>query len=189
MKTNRASKFLTLSGALSFVVIVSYLQFVQIGYSPVNQLMSELALGEKGQLMLAAFAMFALAAIGAIGVLASFKASKLISLFLLTAAFCLLGAGVFKLGTDTTLHVALVAVAFILLGLVMYLVPRYVENFRNNQGRLVSWGLCAGTALAVALGNTALPIGIGQRVAAGCILLWLCWLAISPQKMGEKSGA
>jgi len=35
------------------------------------------------------------------------------------------GAGIFKLGAATTLHVVLIALAFIQLGLVMYLVPSY----------------------------------------------------------------
>jgi hypothetical protein len=189
MNSGRVSSFITLFSSAGFVGIVLYLQSVQSGYNPVHQLMSELALGEQGQFMLGAFIMFAIAVTGAIGVISIFNASNFIKFLLGGASASFVGAGIFKLGETTTLHVALVGLAFVLLGLVMYLVPRYVEAFSSVQGRLVSWGLAVGTALAVALGNNVLPIGIGQRMAAACILLWLCWLAIFALRHKEVHGA
>jgi len=189
MKSGRVSSIVTLLGAAGFVGIVAFLHSIQTGYSSVHQLMSELALGEQGQFMLLAFIMFAASVAGAVGVLAAFQANTLIRVLLGTASLSLVGSGIFKLGAATTLHVVLVGLAFVLLGLVMYLVPRYVTGFQHVQGRVVSWGLGAGTALAVALGNNVLPIGIGQRLAAGCILLWLCWLAIFATKQKGVHGA
>lgn len=189
MNSGRVSSFITLLSAAGFVGIVLYLQKIQSGYSPIHQLMSELALGEQGQLMLVAFIMFAVAVMGAIGVVTMFKASRFITVLLGGAAASLVGAGMFKLGAATTLHVALVGLAFVLLGLVMYLMPRYVAAFRSVQSRLVCWGLAVGTVLSVALGNNVLPIGVGQRLAAACILLWLCWLGIFALRQKEVHGA
>ena len=178
MNSRNTCSFITLFGAAGFVGTVVYLQAVQVSYNPVQQLMSELALGEQGQLMLVAFIMFALAVSGSIGIMARFKANKLMSVLLAVASASLLGAGIFELGAATTLHVSLVAVAFVLLGLVMYLVPRHVVPFQNIQGKLANWFFGIGTGLSVLLGNNVLPVGVGQRLAAACILLWLCWLAI-----------
>ena len=189
MKSGRVSGVITLLGSASFISIVLYLQNGQRGYNPVHQLMSELALGEQGQLMLAAFIALAIAVAGGMHIVAISGAGRLITALLGGAAGSLVGAGVFKLGAATTLHVALVALAFVLLGLAMYLVPKYVVAFKSVKSHLVCWGLAAGTALAVALGNNVLPIGVGQRLAAACILLWLCWLAIFALRQKEAHGA
>lgn len=178
MTSSRINSLITLLGSAGFVGIVVYLQNVQGGYNPIHQLMSELALGEQGHLMLGAFVMFAMAVLGAIGIILRFGGGKSTAFILGLASASLAGAGIFKLGATTTLHVALVGLAFVLLGLVMYLVPRYVAAFGSVHARVVSWGLAGCTTLAVALGNSVIPIGIGQRMAAACILLWLCWLAI-----------
>jgi len=167
-----------LFGSSGFIGIVAYLHIVQGDYDPVHQLMSELALGEQGNLMLAAFTLLALAASGAIGILATFNNNKLIFVLLSAASASLLGAGVFTLVSATTLHITLVGLAFVLLGLVMYLVPRYISAFQNVEGKLVSWDLGLSMAVAVSLGHNFIPIGVGQRLAAACLLMWLCWLTI-----------
>jgi hypothetical protein len=168
---NRA---IILAGVISFVVIVSYLHFAQIGYSPLYQLMSELALGRHGDLMLWAFLAFALSVASAINLLAH----PVIKLLLGLASLSLAGAGIFTLEVATTLHVALVAFAFVLLVLSMYLTPRLITAFQTRQSIIICWGLGASTALFVSLGQGILPIGLAQRLATACIMLWLSWLAI-----------
>ena len=178
MNLGKTNSIIILLSATSFSSIILYLQKIQTNYNPTHQLMSELALGRQGQLMLVAFTMLAIAVAGAAGIVIIFKASKLIVILLGSVSASLIGAGIFKLGTATILHVVLVGLAFVLLGIAMYLIPRYVTAFNNIQSRLISWGLAVSMALAIALSNNILPIGIGQRLAVACILFWLCWLAI-----------
>ncbi len=172
------SRILAFGGSTGFVGIVTYLHFTQKGYSPAEQLMSELALGEQGFLMLHAFLLLASSVAGCVGLLASCRAPGAILAALGAASLSLAGAGVFKLGSATVLHITLVALAFVLLVLVMYLAPRHVEALKNAHGKAACWGLGTGTALMVALGHAAMPMGIAQRLAACCILLWMCWLAL-----------
>jgi hypothetical protein len=167
------NKKITLVGVISFVAIVSYLHVIQVGYSPLYQLMSELALGRQGDLMLWAFLSFALSVASAINLLPH----PVIKLLLGLAAVSLASAGIFKLGDATTLHVALVALAFVLLVLSMYLTPRLITAFQTRQAIIICWGLGASTALFVGLGQGILPIGLAQRLATACIMFWLSWLA------------
>ncbi len=168
------SRIIVLLGVLGFVVLVCYLHLVQTDYNPLYQLMSELALGKQGTLMLWAFMFFALSVAAVIKLLPHI----VIKLLLALAAFSLAGAGIFKLGEATTLHVFLVAVAFVLLVLCMYLAPRLIIAFQTPTAMTICWGLGAATALFVALGQGVLAIGLAQRLATACILLWLSWLAI-----------
>lgn len=89
------------------------------------------------------------------------------------AAFCFVGAGVFPLGATTDVHIPLVAFAFIASGLAMYLLPTNVPVFSTRFYRLTSWGLLAALALSVVLGQSVVPMGIGQRLAAGSLLAWI----------------
>ena len=178
MKNNYIDSLITLAGVIGFVVIVTYLHFAQAGYDPVHQFMSELALGRHGFLMLWAFMSFALAVAGSIIILAAYGVHPVIKMLLGMASLSLAGAGIFKLGADTTLHISLVALAFFLVVLSMYLIPRTTAAFQKPLIATFCWGLGAGTALCVGLGQGPLPIGIAQRLAAACILLWLVWLAV-----------
>jgi hypothetical membrane protein len=182
----KASNIITLAGVAGFTGIVGYLHFVQKNYSPVNQLMSELALGEQGFLMLFAFLSLALSILCAALILREHKAHKIIFLLTCLAALAMAGAGVFKLNAYTNLHVGLVAIAFVLLGLVMYLVPRYVSGMQTNMHKLVCWGLGFGTAMSAGLGGNILPIGLGQRGAACFIILWLSWLAFNKKSAASN---
>lgn len=189
MKSHRANSIITLAGAVGFIAIVIYLHFAQTGYSLVHQLMSELAMGRHGSFMLWAFISFALSVAGAIGILTSYKTHLVITLLLSLASMSLVGAGIFTLGTAATLHIGLVALAFILLVLSMYLIPRLVTAFQAPRAIAVCWGLGAGTALFVGLGQGPLPMGLAQRLAAACILLWLSWLAIFNLRQKNGRGA
>ncbi len=86
-----------------------------------------------------------------------------------------LGAGVFPLGPASEWHIALIAIAFVAVVLAMYLLPSTIPMQFGGHARLVSWCLAAGTALSVLLGHSLLPIGVGQRLAAACVVTWLCF--------------
>ncbi len=182
MKPHAVASFITLAGVGGFVGIVIWLQLVQPKYSVANQFMSELALGEQGGLMLYAFLSIAVAVAGCAGLLAGRGASAAIVALLATAAVLLAGAGIFSLGVALTLHVVLVTLAFALLVLAMVLTPLLVQALQTLHAKAACWGLGLGTALAVGLGNSILPVGIAQRLAAGCILGWMCWLALYVSK-------
>ena len=171
--------WIVIGGAIGFILIVIYLHIVQQGYDPVHQLMSELALGRHGFFMLLAFLSFALSVFTAQIGLHQRKSPIIIRLFLIIAAISLLGAGVFRLGSATELHIAMVAIAFVLIVLVMYLLPRNVSAFNTPTHTLISWTLGACATTCVALGQNLAPVGIGQRGAALCILMWLVWIGYS----------
>lgn len=178
MKQKYTNSLITVTGVAGFIAIVIYLHFAQAGYDPVHQFMSELALGRHGSYMFWAFMSFALSVAGAINIVASYKAHAAIKLLMGIASVSLAGAGVFTLGDATTLHVALIALAFFVLVLSMYLIPRLIPAFQTPLTKVACWGIGAGTALFVGLGQGPLPIGVAQRLAAACLLLWLAWLAV-----------
>ncbi|CAG1772222.1 hypothetical protein BAC3_02422 [uncultured bacterium] len=170
------NKIFTLTGISSFISIVIYLNIIQTAYNPLYQLMSELALGEQGFLMLVAFLSFALAVISVSHTLNH----SILKTLLWLAALALAAAGIFKLGEATVLHVALVAIAFVLIVLSMYLTPRLTST--TTRQTFICWGLGFSTALFVALGQGILPIGLAQRLATLSIFIWLAWLAITHQR-------
>lgn len=180
MKTQQRNSLITFSGIAGFLISVVFLHIKQIptGYDPATQLMSELALGKQGFVMLFAFLSLALASAGAECILRFNKAPLIMSVLLALAALSFAGAGYFKLGQATEIHISLVGFAFILLGLSMYLTPRLVHGFHSLKAYTICWGLCVGTALSVVLGQGILPMGIAQRLAAACILVWFFWLAL-----------
>lgn len=173
------SGWMVITGALGFILIVIFLQIMQPNNNPMEQQMSELALGRFGSFMLLAFASFA-ASIFALQIgLRQYQAPAILRLLLIIAACCLLGAGFFRLDTATDIHIALVSIAFILIVLVMYLLPREVPAFQTFVRKIISWSLGVGTAAFVALSQNIVPMGIGQRGAALCILIWLVFVGKS----------
>ena len=188
-ENNKNTGWVVIGGAIGFILIVICLHIVQPDYDPVNQLMSELALGRHGSFMVFAFSSFALSVFAAQVGLHQHKSPTIMRLFLVIAAISLLGAGVFRLGSATELHIALVAIAFVLIVLVMYLLPRNVSAFNTPTHTLISWTLAACTATCVALGQNVLPVGIGQRGAALCILMWLAWVGYSLTRIGGLKDA
>lgn len=162
-----------LGGVMAFVITVVTLHFLQPGYDPLNQLMSELALGPHGWAMFAAFGGLAAAvfgiqmAIGAAGAPRGFRA------LLVVASLFFLAAGVFPLGPTSEIHIAAIASAFVLTVLAMYLFPTLAGNATGAAPRLVSWPLAAGVAISAGLSNIVLPMGVGQRLAAAFLLVWL----------------
>jgi len=167
---------LGIAGAIGFVAVVSILHVLQPGYDPAHQLMSELALGAHGWAMLVAFLLLATSMLSlAFGIWQIQRAPWLL-LSLVVGALGFLGAGVFSLGRASELHIWLIATAFVAAVLAMYLLPRMVPVHFGGRARAVSWCLAAGTALSVFLGHSLVPMGVGQRLAAVCVVAWLCFV-------------
>lgn len=158
---------LSIVGTALFLIVVIPLHFVQQGYNPRFQLLSELALGRYGWMMLFAFIGLAFSAMGA-GIIA-YHTAKFPSVIWGFAALCFLGAGIFPLGKSDFLHITLIASAFVLSVLGMYVFAR--QSGKGVSGKL-SYLLAVGMTLSIFLGNSILDMGIAQRLAALCLLSW-----------------
>lgn len=140
--------------------------------------MSELALGAHGWAMLPAFFLIAASTFSiAIGI-GCLQRARWLQGVLILAGLGFLGAGVFPLGQASEWHIALIAIAFVAVVLAMYLIPSVVPTQFDGRVKVVSWCLAGGTALSVLLGHSLLPIGVGQRLAAACVVAWLCFAGI-----------
>jgi hypothetical protein len=163
-------------GVLMFLVTVVTLHLLQLAHDPAHQLMSELALGPHGWAMVLAFAGLALAVFGVQAAIAGLGASRGLRLLLIVAALSFLAAGIFPLGETSEIHITAIATAFVLSVLAMYLFPSAAGRAASAAPRTLSWCLAAGVAVSVALGHSVLPMGIGQRIAALCLVVWLAIL-------------
>lgn len=163
----------SLVGAATFFVTVVILHLFQPGYEPTNQLISELALGRFGWAMFVAFAGLALAAFGIQAAIGTLGGSRSLRYLLVAAALFFLAAGIFPLGDTSEIHITAIAIAFVLSVLAMYLFPSSAGRASFAAPRAVSWSLAAGVAVSVLLGQSMLPMGIGQRLAATFLLVWL----------------
>ncbi len=163
----------TMLGVAIFIIVVLTLQQIQPGYDPRYQLMSELALGQHGWMMFFAFFGFAIALLGVQLAIADFIASHGYRILLGAAALFFLVAGIFPLGETSFIHISAIAIAFVLSVLAMYLFPTAASRAAAAAPRSISWSLAAGVAVSVALGAHVIPMGIAQRLAAACLLLWL----------------
>ncbi len=143
MNITLTNSIITALGVTVFLAIVITLHVIQIqiGYSPTDQLMSELALGKYGFAMFFAFISLAVACLGSERILHSARSSIVISMLLWGASLSFFGAGYFKLGSHTEIHIGLVSLAFILLGLTMYLTPRLISGFNSLSSYCICWGL------------------------------------------------
>ena len=163
----------TMIGVAMFVIVVLILHLIQPGYEPRLQLVSELALGQYGWSMFVAFLGLATAVLGVQAAIATFGGSHGYRVLLGVAALLFLTAGIFPLGATSLIHIGSIATAFVLSVLAMYLFPTSAGRASVAAPRAVSWTLAAGVAVSVALGESAIPMGIAQRLAAACLLLWL----------------
>lgn len=163
----------TLIGVAMFIVVVLVLHLIQFEYEPRHQLMSELALGRHGWAMFAAFLGLSTAVFGVQAAIAPFGGSHGYRVMLGVAALLFLTAGIFPLGATSLIHISAIAIAFVLCVLAMYLFPTSAGRASIAARRPVSWSLAAGVAVSVALGDSVVPMGIAQRLAAACLLLWL----------------
>jgi hypothetical membrane protein len=162
-----------LAGVAMFLLTVVSLHVIQTEYQPAHQLMSELALGRYGWTMIFAFSGLAISTFGVQAAAGAHGASRWLRMILVAAAALFLAAGVFPLGDTSELHIAAIATAFVLAVLAMYLYPSIAGRASKAAPRAVSWTLAAGVAVSVALGHSVLPMGVGQRLAAACLLVWL----------------
>jgi hypothetical protein len=165
-----------LVGVTSFIATVALLHFLQPAYEPTHQLMSELALGPFGWAMIIAFTGLALAVFGVQAAIATAGASLWLRLLLAASAVSFLTAGIFPLGETSEIHIAAIATAFVLSVLAMYLFPSSANHAAAAAPRPISWSLAGGVAASVLLGQSVLPMGIGQRLAALCLISWLAIL-------------
>lgn len=160
---------LSIIGAALFLAVVIPLHFIQLDYNPRFQLLSELALGASGWVMLFAFFGLAMSAMG-IGIISSsLHTSNFPSFIWGFAALCFLGSGIFPLGKSDFLHIALIASAFVLSVLGIYV---FARQSSERVSKKLSYRLAVGIVFSVFLGNTVLDIGIAQRLAALCLLSW-----------------
>jgi len=160
-------------GVATFVIVVLILHLLQPDYEPRHQLMSELALGRYGWAMLVAFLGLAAAVLGLQAAIANFGGSPGYRILLGAAALLFLAAGVFPLGATSLIHISAIAGAFVLSVLAMYLFPKNAGRASAAGPRAVSWPLAAGVAVGVVAGQSVVPMGVGQRLAAACLLTWL----------------
>ena len=174
-KTSAIAGWVVITGTVGFIFIVALLHFVQPGYDPLQQQISELALGQYGFLMLPAFFSYAAAAFAYGCALLQLQAPFPVSGLLFSSACCLLGGGLFRLDNAANTHIALVSIAFILLVLAMVLLPMKVCPFRGPLQKAFCWSLSVGTAAFIAAGQNLMPLGLGQRGAVLCISAWLIW--------------
>lgn len=170
--TVRSEAGVAILGAAIFVAVVVPLHFLQPGYEPANQLMSELALGPYGWAMVLAFAGLAMAMLGVQAAVSALGASRLLRALLYGAAVFFAVSGIFPLGRTSDVHIAAIAAAFMLSVMAMVFYPRNAGRAAAAAPRAVSWPLAAGVAASVALGQF-MPMGIAQRLAAACLLAWL----------------
>jgi len=159
-------------GVLLFLAAVVPLHFLQPGYEPSSQLMSELALGRYGGAMIIAFGGLALSVFGIQLSAAALGAKVALRSVLIGASVLFLLSGVFPLGSTSEIHIAAIACAFVLSAVAMYLFPAMAGRASRLAPRSVSWTLAGAMAASVAAGQS-LPMGIAQRGAALFLLLWL----------------
>lgn len=174
---NRVYSLVTGIGVTVFLVIVVLLHFVQRGYDPLVQFMSELALGKFGALLVTAFIGLSAAAAATAANIRVHGAPQAPAALLSLAAACFLGAGLVTLATSAPIHILFVASAFILCGLTMYLLPLTVAAFAAAPYRLASWGSCVAMAAPTGLGGSVLLPGVAQRLSAAGLLVWLLLVA------------
>lgn len=161
-----------IAGVALFLIVVVALHVVRRDYDPLQQMMSELALGQHGGFMLVAFLGFGSAFAGLAAGLRGARQPVFTILLAAATALAFSAAGIYRLDNAVEAHVALVAIAFVLAGLLMYLLPSSLPGL----ARSISWMLAAATALAVVSGHLFAPMGLAQRLAAACILIWLVWV-------------
>ncbi len=164
---------ITMAGVAMFVMVVLVLHLLQPGYDPRTQLMSELALGYHGWAMLLAFLGIASSIFGVQMAISIYGGSRGYRFLLDAAALFFLAAGIFPLGASALIHIGAIAIAFVLAVLGMYLFPAYAGRASRAAPRAVSWPLAVGVAASIALSQLGLPMGISQRLAAACLLVWL----------------
>ncbi len=175
---------MTVVGVVMFLVMVISLHVLQPDYDPRYQLMSELALGEYGWAMLPAFLGLAIAPLG-IQISITGHAPVGYRVLLIAASLCFLAAGLFPLGETSMIHISSIAMAYVLTVLAIFLFPTMVGSAASVAPKAISWTLAAGVVASVFLGHSILPMGIGQRLAAICLLVWFTIAGLNLLRMRD----
>ena len=170
---------IALAGVAGFLAVVIPLHFLQPGYDPAQQLMSELALGPYGGTMVLAFASIAAALAAIVAALGRLGARWPVRVALGLASISFALSGAFPLGAASAIHIAAIASAFVTAVLAIYLFPSMAGPAAWVAPRALCWSLAAGVAVAVALGHSVLPMGVGQRLAAACLFAWIAWVGLT----------
>jgi hypothetical protein len=166
-------RLIAFGSVAAFIVSTVSLHFLQPGYDPVNQLMSELALGPYGIIMLLAFVSLA-SSISTLAFVIWRRCENItLPVVLLIGAACFVGAGILPIDKFNDVHVVLVFCAFVMCGLGMYLLPGCRPSSSNAHDRMISWGLGGVLVLTVILGQALLPAGVAQRLEAAILLTWV----------------
>jgi hypothetical protein len=76
------------------------------------------------------------------------------------------------------IHISAIAAAFVTAVLAMYLFPSLAGRAAVMAPKSLSWSFAAGVSISAALGHSLIPIGIGQRMAASFLLLWMLVLGM-----------
>ena len=176
-------QFVALAGVITFLTVVVVLHLIQDGYDPVYQLMSELALGNQGWAMLIAFSGLAAGPFGILLALTHHGVQKWYRVLLFVIGPLYLGSGVFSLKGAPEIHIFCIALAFVLMGLAMYIFPSQIAEMTRS----VSWWLVAAMTGSVALGHSFMPIGIAQRLATVWLLLWIAWVSKALMAIRNKA--
>lgn len=99
-----------------------------------NQYMSELAMGQYGDLILVAFCCFAISIFSAGEILRMCGAPVVLSALFAIASICFIGAGVVNLDQNATLHIMFVMIASVLILLGMILSPLFIMSAQIMTG-------------------------------------------------------
>lgn len=169
----RCGGLIAIAGAGCSVAIVVTLHALRSDYDPAKQLISELAVGRHRWSMLLAFSCLAISLFGLQLGLAPKKNGLALRVILTGAGLCFFGAGVLPLGMAPLAHIALVAAAFVLVVFAMYLFSSLDGFSADPVSKLVSGTAMSGVAVSVALSQAILPVGVGQRLAAAFLLMWI----------------
>lgn len=180
----RGVRVVGLGASLTFVATVGLLPLWQPGYDARRQLISELAAGPRGGILLAAFVGLAFAIAAAAVGLALRHAPRSLVAPLLMASVCMAGAGFVPLQEAAEIHVGLVAIGFGLACAVIAAWPIAVPPCERRH-RTLSWSL--GAAMIASLGLAAIaPFGVVQRAAAALFVTWLALCVIVTTSVGSR---
>jgi hypothetical protein len=166
-------RLIAIGSAVAFLIGTISLHFLQPGYDPVNQLMSELALGPYGIIMLFAFIALASSISTLAFVIWRLCGNITLHVVLLIGAACFAGAGILPIDVFNGAHIILVFCAFVMCGLGMYLLPGCLNSSSKAHDRMISWGLGGMLVFTVIVGQVSLPGGIAQRLEAAILLMWV----------------
>jgi hypothetical protein len=170
-------RLIIIGSAVAFLVGTISLHLLQPDYDPINQLISELALGQYGIIMLFAFIALA-SSIGTLAFVIWRRCANItLPAVLLIGAACFAGAGILPIDVFNEAHIIFVFCAFVMCGLGMYLLPGCLNSSSKTHDRMISWGLGGMLVFTVLVGQVSLPGGIAQRLEAAILLMWVVVIA------------